>query len=157
MAIRYYLCPLSLWAIGGSIYNETEQDRGEEIVVGSKQYYLYTTDATTQFVIQIDESNSEAMGAANTPVGTLVLYGIPNNLRPRYARYVTASGLRSRNIPICDDTILSSALPATITTAAADEGTVTPGGENTFRLKTLVGEIFSNRTSIPDTGLTDGD
>lgn len=125
-------------------------------MVGSKQYYEYTTDAVQLFVIQIDESNALAMGALNPLVGATVRYGIPANIKPRYARYVTSSGARARNIPICDDTILSSGLPATITTAAADQGTVTPVAENTFRLKSLVGELFLNQTSLPDTGLVDG-
>lgn len=126
-------------------------------MVGSKQYFEYTTDSAQLFVIQIDESNAEAMGAVNPPVGANVRFGIPANLAVRYARYVTASGARSRNIPICDETVISSALPATLTTALPDEGSVTPAGENTFRLKSLVGEIFTNQTSLPDTGLTDGD
>jgi hypothetical protein len=105
----------------------------------------------------MDESNAEAMGAANPTVGSVVRYSIPGNLKPRYARYVTASGARSRNIYICDETIVSSALPATLTTLAADEGSVTPTAENTFRLKSLIGEVFTNQTALPDTGLTDGD
>lgn len=126
-------------------------------MVGSKQYFEYTTDTAQLFVIQIDESNAEALGAINPPVGATVRYGIPANLEVRYARYVTASGARSRNIPVCDETVVSSALPATLTTSLADEGSVTPVAENTFRLKALVGEVFSNQTSLPDTGLTDGD
>lgn len=126
-------------------------------MVGSKQYFLYTTNAAQDFVIQIDESNAEAMGGVNPTVGSLILYGIPKNLKPRYARYVTASGARSRNIPICDETVISSALPATLTTNAADQGSVTPPAENIYRLKTLVGEVFANQSALPDTGLTDGD
>lgn len=126
-------------------------------MVGSRQYFRYTTDAAVDFVISMDESNALAVGAALNPyVGTVAIYGIPSNITPRYARYVTASGKRSRNIPICDDTVLSSALPNTLTTIGADDGEVTPVEENTFKLQALVGELFRVQTSDPDTGLTDG-
>lgn len=126
-------------------------------MVGSKQYFLYETDALQTFVIQIDESNAEAMGAVNPSVGSTVLYGIPRNLKPRYARYVTASGLRSRLIPICSSIATSDDLPAQFTVGAPDTGGVSPAPENVFNIKTLSGEIFKVQVAIPDTGLTDGD
>lgn len=119
-------------------------------MAGSLKWFVYTTDPGDDFAIYRDESNTEAVnaGTQDQPDTPTVTYALPRNVVPRYARFVSADGLVSRNV-IC--------LTQTIFDALAAGSTFTdPVSTKVLELSLKVGE----RIRIPkgkDTGLTDGD
>lgn len=114
-------------------------------MAGSSKSFIYTTDAGDDFVVQRDESNTEsAGGAVDLTGGASLLYGIPVNVEPRYARYRNAAGTITRNCVLCT-------ADATPTTPIIDQ----VSGES-LELVEIVGEKRTFYTGT-DTGLIDGD
>jgi len=119
-------------------------------MAGSRKWFVYTTDLGTDFAIEKDESNTEAVngGTQDMPDTPPVDYAIPVNLKPRYARFTSADGTVSRSVVCLTETIFEGLGPGSTFTDA------TSGKVVILTLK--VGE----RVRIPkgvDTGLTDGD
>lgn len=115
-------------------------------MAGSKKWFLYETDLDgTVFAIELDESNTELAGAGvDYPNGGGVLYSLPGNVKPRYARYASADTFTVRNCVLC--------APAT----APNPTIADPVSGQTLNLVAVVAE----QVRVPrgeDTGLIDGD
>lgn len=115
-------------------------------MAGSKKWFVYTTSYDgTSFAIELDESNTElAGGAIDFPNGGTVVYALPSNVKPRYARYVSADTLTVRNCVICDPA-------ATVNPTIADP----VSGQTLTLVATVAEQIRLPRGE--DTGLIDSD
>lgn len=120
-------------------------------MAGSLKWFLYTADSGTQYAVYRDESNLEAVNGAvgdYPDTGGTVTAGLPNNLKPRYASYVSATNTVRRNV-IC--------LTAAIFNALAPGATIT---DQTSGLTLTLVSKTGEKSRLPrgqDTGLTDGD
>lgn len=126
-------------------------------MAGSLKYFRYVTDTGFPFGVLMDEDWGEVVSNADVAAAsTEGLYGIPKNLKPRYAVYRSPSGRVVRNIVVCDSAATTLDLPPIIV-IAADTGEVSEGGaaDNTLNLFSLVGERFRVIIGL-DTGLNDG-
>ncbi len=126
-------------------------------MAGSRKWFLYTDDSGTEFAIQLDESNTEAVMAGATPSGdyldtSTATAAVPRNIKPRCVYYADAA--RTREIKC---TVLTSAQFADIVAGISVPTIVDPiAGTGNLVLVRVEGE----KRSIPfaqDTGLTDGD
>lgn len=122
-------------------------------MAGSKKYFVYTTDAGTDYAFLADESNTEAVSAGTQDYadGVVIQDELPRNIRPRYAVYANAAGTRKIKCYALTTAIYNGIVlgAPSITDPIAGTGTLT--------LRDLVPE---KRKRIPialDTGLTDGD
>lgn len=120
-------------------------------MAGSIKWFVYTTDNGTDFAIQADESNVEAVAAGTQDyvAGLNVIFAIPRNLSPRYAFYRSADGLRTLRVPI-----LTKALFDGIVTGAPT--IADPIGAGTLTLARVRGEVV-RLPQAADTGIIDGD
>lgn len=110
---------------------------------GSIRAFAYTDDRANVWALVADESNTEQLGTSAPPLPGADK--LPRNIKPRYARYVSADGFTTRICYALTPTILAN-VPGFIT---ADSGVV-------CFLRAVVGERRSS-VSIGDTGLNDGD
>lgn len=121
-------------------------------MAGSLKWFLYTTDAGTQFAIKLDESNTEEVnGATGDFINTsTVIDALPRNIRPRQAFYSNSDGTRTIAITVLTPTIYSTVVTdtPTIDDPVAGQGTLS------------IVRIRAERIQLPfsqDTGLQDGD
>lgn len=122
-------------------------------MAGSRIDALYTADnGTTQYCINIDESNIEMiMGATVTPNASQPRP--PRGFTPRYVRVTDETGLIKRVIPV-----LTPARFAALTGATALVlGTVDSDDGVSVRVSSKTGEKQRNAPRDFDSGRTDGD
>lgn len=122
-------------------------------MAGSKLNFLYTTDAGTNYVIGLDESNTKAI---NGTVGALTAtnspgIGLPRNIKPRELFYSNAAGTRViRCVALTPATYTTALTPPFPTLADPIDSTNPPlnlvrsNGERRYVPRTI------------DTGLNDG-
>ena len=126
-------------------------------MAGSRKWFRYTDDTDTEYAIQLDESNTEAVMTGATDEGdytdtSTVTAAVPRNIKPRAVYYANAT--RTREIKC---TVLTAAQYTAIVSGTSVP-TITDPIEGTGNL-TLI-RVEGERRSIPfaqDTGLTDGD
>jgi len=121
-------------------------------MAGSLKWFEYNIDDGTTFAVFMDESNGEAVGNTDWSSSSSGLFKLPKNITPRYARYVSADGVRSANIIIGDENATVTTVPATIDFQVA--GSATPVE---LTLTEFVGERIKLIPRADDTGLNDGD
>lgn len=119
-------------------------------MAGSRKWFVYTSDSGTDYAINRDESNLEAINAGQQDYveATAVNIAIPVNVKPRYCRFRSADGTVSRNIVALTPTIYNAI-------AVGSEITDGPSGKTLF-LTEKVGERIRFPYAV-DTNLTDGD
>lgn len=122
-------------------------------MAGSKKYFVYTTDAGTDFALLADESNTEAVNAGENDYadGVSIIYELPRNVTPRRAIYANAAKTRRITCYPLTTTIYEG-IPAgvpSITDPIAGTGTLT--------LVALEPETIKRLPIALDTGLNDGD
>lgn len=122
-------------------------------MAGSKKYFVYTTDAGTDFALLADESNTEALNAGTQDYadGVTIIYELPRNLVPRYIVYANAARTRKIRCYALTEAVFDGAVAGvpTITDPIAGTGTLS-----------IVDVVPEKRKRLPisiDTGLTDGD
>lgn len=120
-------------------------------MVGSKKDFEYTTDDGQEYVINMDESNGEAVGNTDYSAASTATMRLPSNCKPRYALYTSPDGNTRRKVVIGSNTATTATLAATIDVANGLGGTVTLG------LSFFKGEEMRLIPRADDTGLTDGD
>jgi len=121
-------------------------------MAGSLKWFVYTDDFGSQYAINADESNVEAVNGTGVDyTGTPALVdALPRNVRPRMAYYGTTDGLRTIAVPVMTPTIFTG---LSGTTPTIDDP-ITDG--ITLVLLRIRPEV--RRLPIPnDTGLQDGD
>lgn len=121
-------------------------------MAGSLKWFQYTTDTGVDFGVFMDESNGEAVGNTDWTASSAGLFKLPKNVKPRYARYVSADGTRAANIIVTDNTASVTTLPSTIDFDVA--GRAAPVQ---LTLSEFVGERIRLIPRADDTGLNDGD
>lgn len=122
-------------------------------MAGSRIDALYTRDdGTTQYSINVDESNIEMiMGAAVTPNATKDRP--PVGFTPRYAIVKDATGLISRRVPVLTPArfaAINGATALTLGSVDSDSGTA-------VRVFNKKGEVQRRSPRDFDSGRTDGD
>lgn len=113
---------------------------------------MYTTDNGTDFAIERDESNTEAVNGAiqDYVPAVAVLFSLPRNVRPRTAFYANADRTR-----IIECVALTQAIYAGI---PANVSSITdPISGGTLGLIRIRPEVITRLPFAGDTGLTDGD
>jgi hypothetical protein len=117
---------------------------------GSIKWFVYTTDAGTDFAIKLDESNTEFInaGTQDFPNGGILINAIPKNIKPRYLRFRSPDGATTRKCVALTPTIFAGVTAATTLP--------NPNGGADLVLVAKKGEVLSIPFG-PDTGLTDGD
>lgn len=120
-------------------------------MAGSVKWFVYTTDNATDFALEADESNVEALAAGTQDypeTGSPPIFALPRNVKPRFAVYANSAGTRRIKIPVITQTIYN-ALDGNSTIADP----ITAG---TLKLLYKRPEVIT----LPrgdDTGLNDGD
>jgi len=122
-------------------------------MAGSKKYFVYTTDAGTDFALLLDESNTEAVNAGTQDYadGVNIQYELPKNITPRYAVYKNAAGTRSIRCVALTPTIFAGIAVGAPTIGDPIAGT------GTLALARLQPESLKRLPIAIDTGLQDGD
>jgi hypothetical protein len=122
-------------------------------MAGSLKWFVYTTDAGTDFAINLDESNTEQVNGATQDyvAGIAIQYSLPRNVTPRYAVYSTADRTRTIKCVALTQTIYGGII--TNKTSITDP----IGGQQTLNLVRLVPEKIRRLPVAFDTGLDDGD
>lgn len=122
-------------------------------MAGSIKWFVYTTDDGTDFAVEQDESNTEAVNGATQDyvAGTAFKYAVPKNLRLRTAYYQSADGKRSIKCVALTQTIYNG-IPANVTSISDP---IEP--TKTLFLKRIRPEVISPLPFANDTGLDDGD
>jgi hypothetical protein len=121
-------------------------------MAGSKKWLVYTTDASNDFAILLDESNTEAVNGATQDFvdGLAVVNAIPRNIKPRELFYTNITRTR---------TIRCVALTQAIYAGVLAGGVPTIGDPLSGATLVLV-RANGERIRLPfalDTGLVDGD
>lgn len=124
-------------------------------MAGSRKWFVYASDIGTDYAIQLDESNTEAvMGGSDGDYTdtTNITAAVPRNISPRAVYYGNAT--RTRTIKC---TVLSAARYGDI--VAGNEVQTIPDPITSTETLTLI-RAEGERITIPfpfDTGITDGD
>ena len=122
-------------------------------MAGSRKWFVYTTDSGTDYGIQLDESNTEAVngGTQDYAAGVAIPFALPRNIKPRRVYYTNSTRTR---------TISCVALTSTIYTGLINGGvpTITDpiAGTGNLGFVRATGEQITLPQPL-DTGLTDGD
>ncbi len=112
---------------------------------GSQKWFSYTTNSGDNFAVFADESNAELAGASiDISGGASLVYALPRNVKPRYARYQDATG-----------TIVRKALVSTVA-GVPTTPIIDPVSGASLDLVAIVGEKTRIVTGA-DTGIIDGD
>jgi hypothetical protein len=121
-------------------------------MAGSKKWFVYTSDDGTDFAINLDESNTEAVNGSTQDyvAGTAFRYSVPRNLRPRTAVYANAAGTRTIRCVALTPAIYNG-IPANVTSITD------PIDGGTLGLVRIRPEVISPLPFANDTGLDDGD
>lgn len=120
-------------------------------MAGSIKWFVYTTDNGTDFAIEADESNVEAIAAGTQDYpesGSPPVFAVPRNLRPRFAVYSNTAGTRRIKVPVITQTIYNA--------LDGNSTIVDPLGTGNLTLLYKRPELIT----LPkgnDTGLNDGD
>ena len=122
-------------------------------MAGSRKWFLYTDDAGTDYAINLDESNTEAVNgtALGYPTTGGPVASLPRNIKPREIFYSNAA--RTRTIRVV---ALTAAIYSTEISSGSAIITDPIAGTGNLALSRANGE----RRRIPtplDTGLDDGD
>lgn len=121
-------------------------------MAGSKKWVVYTSDLGTDFAINLDESNTEAVnGSVQDFVdGLAIANAVPRNIKPRELFYSNAARTRVIRCVALTQTIYNGVITGGVATIPD------PLSGGTLSLVRANGE----RIRLPfalDTGLTDGD
>lgn len=121
-------------------------------MAGSLKWFVYQTDNGTDFAIELDESNTEAINAGNNDyvANTGIIFAVPKNVTPRYAFYANTPGTRVIKVVALTPTIFNGLV--------ANARTITDPIDvaDTLTLVRVRPEII--RLPYPnDTGIDDGD
>ena len=115
---------------------------------GSIKWFIYTTDAGTDFAVKLDESNTEAVnaGTQDYPDASTLINALPRNIKPRVCIFESADKKVVRRCVALTPTVFGGVAPGS--------SFVTNGV--TVTLSRKVGEQLSVPRGV-DTGLDDGD
>lgn len=120
-------------------------------MAGSRKWFVYTDDIGTEYAINLDESNTEAVNGTALDFVSGTTNALPRNVKPREIFYSNAARTRTIRCVALTQTIYAGAIAggvATITDPIAGTGTLGISRANGER----------RRLPVPlDTGLTDGD
>lgn len=122
-------------------------------MAGSKKWFVYTTDAGTDFGILLDESNTEAVNAGTQDYadGVTIPFALPRNIKPRRVYYTNATRTRTISCVCLTPTIYAGVLSGGVPTINDPIA-----GTGTLGFIRATGETVT--LPIPlDTGLNDGD
>lgn len=122
-------------------------------MAGSNKWFVYTTDDGTDFAINLDESNTEAVNGATQDYvpAVSIKYNLPRNVKPRAAYYASADGSRVLRCVALTQTIYNG-IPTNVSSISDP---LTPA--NTLGLIRIRPEIITRLPFAGDTGLNDGD
>lgn len=123
-------------------------------MAGSLKWFVYTTDDGTDFALELDESNTEAVNGATQDYvpAVAIKYNLPKNVVPRSAYYRSADGTRTIRCVALTRTIYDG-IPTNVSSIADPIA----GGSATLGLIRVRPEVIRNLPFAGDTGLTDGD
>jgi len=114
-------------------------------MVGSKAWFIYTTDAGTNYAIQLDKSNALAVNPSASSNSGLPTAALPRNIKPRYALFSSTDGNTRRKVPLLKDTDVAALTP---TSKFTPQGTTVE-----VTVSYTHGEIVQ-LPKVTDTGLT---
>lgn len=121
-------------------------------MAGSRKWFVYTDDAGTDYALNLDESNTEAVNASGLgfPAGGPP-DALPRNIKPREIFYSNATRTRTIRCVALTQTIYNGAIAGGVATI------VDPiAGTGNLALSRANGERRRVPTPL-DTGLDDGD
>lgn len=124
-------------------------------MAGSRKWFVYTDDLGTDFALNLDESNTEAINGSTQDLisGASVPNALPRNVKPREIFYTNSDRTRTIRCVALTPTIYAGVLNGTNGSTITDP---IAGGTTTLGLIRANGE----RRTLPvplDTGLNDGD
>lgn len=122
-------------------------------MAGSRKWFVYTTDSGTDYGIQLDESNTEAVngGTQDLADGVSIPFALPRNVKPRRVYYTNADRTRTISCVALTPTIYNGLVSGAVPTISDPIA-----GTGTLGFVRAVGEQVT--LPIPlDTGLNDGD
>lgn len=121
-------------------------------MAGSRKWFIYTADNGTDYAIEADESNVEALAAGTQDypnTGTPPIHAVPRNLKPRTATFGGVANGSTITVPIITRTIYDALSGASTMQDPLDSSLTLP-----LQYKT------PERIRLPkgaDTGKIDGD
>lgn len=120
-------------------------------MAGSLKWHVYVDDFGSNYALQADESNIEAVNESGDYTGSPALVdALPRNVTPRSAYYGTTDGLRTIKIPVLT--------PARYAELSTEVPTIPDPISSGITLVLLRIRPEIRRLPIPnDTGLQDGD
>lgn len=121
-------------------------------MAGSIKWFRYETDNGSEFAIELDESNTEAINGTEQDFvdATTLIFALPKNIIPRYAFYESADKNRVIRCVALTRAIYNSL----VTNVRNIPDPIDP--DETLTLVRIRPEVI--RLPYPqDTGLTDGD
>lgn len=125
-------------------------------MAGSRKWMKYTSDAGVEYAVQVDESNSEAIGMGWLDYGdTDTTAVLPRGFVMRTITAVDSVSGARRKIPVGNVGATAFAVGGSILLQSFMPGAT---GVIAFEILSAIGERFSQgRPRSGDTGLTDGD
>jgi len=122
-------------------------------MAGSRKWFVYTSDEGTDFGIQLDESNTEAVngGTQDYATGVTIPFALPRNIKPRRVFYTNAARTRTISCVALTPTIYAGLIAGGVPTI-----TDPIAGTGNLGFVRAVGEQISLPQPL-DTGLDDGD
>lgn len=123
-------------------------------MAGSRKWFVYTTDSGSDFAIQLDESNTEAVNGATQDLveGINITFALPRNVKPRCVYYSNTNNTRTIKCVALTQTIYNGLVAGNV---ASIPDPINPEGPDLI-LKRTLGEKVS-RPYANDTGIIDGD
>lgn len=120
-------------------------------MAGSRKWFIYTDDIGTEYAINLDESNTEAVNGSALDFVSGTTNALPRNVKPREIFYSNAARTRTIRCVALTQTIYAGAISGGVATI------VDPiAGTGNLGISRANGE--RRRLPVPlDTGLTDGD
>jgi hypothetical protein len=120
-------------------------------MAGSRKWFIYTDDIGSEYAINLDESNTEALNGTALGFVSGTSDAVPRNIKPREIFYSNAARTRTIRCVALTPTIYSGALAGGVATI------VDPiAGTGNLGISRANGERRRIPTPI-DTGLDDGD
>lgn len=134
-------------------------------MTGSIKWFRYQTDSGAIFAFRHDESNIENIQeAALTDLmdftavdATSIQFGVPRNLKMRYAVYRGDDGLSTKRIVVPSQEMKTAFDTLNFTLVSQSFTETLDGVSVTFTFDRLVNEKLSPRPRADDTGKQDGD
>lgn len=123
-------------------------------MAGSIKWFLYTDDASVQYAIRLDESNTEAVNAdvGDYVQGSVTTAALPRNIKPREVFYTNPGRTRTIRCVCLTQATYQNVLEGNI---ASIDDPIDDGGDALNLIRTN-----GERRILPsplDTGQTDGD